>query len=115
MPTGIDWEQHFETEIQQAKEARLHGNEGMARVCARRAAGIVTGIYLQEHYQIDLGESAIDRLRYLVSIPDLPDEIKMIAENFIVRVLPDHTLPVEADLIEDAYWLKNELIVEGES
>jgi len=87
----------------------------MARVCARRAAGIVVGVYLQEHYQVDLGPSALDRLKYLVSIPDLPDEIKKIAEHFVVRVLTDHNLPIEADLITDVYWLKNELIIEGES
>ena len=36
----------YDQEINRAEKARQDGNEGMARVCARRAAGIVVGEYL---------------------------------------------------------------------
>lgn len=109
------WEQQFQEEINLAKKARASGNEGMARVCARRAAGIVAGEFLQNHYHIDLGPNAIDQLRYLASNPEVPDIIRSTAEHFLVRVLPDHSFPIDADLIADAYWLKDKLHISGDN
>ena len=37
-----DWKVEVETEFERAKAARARGNEGQARVCARRAAGIAS-------------------------------------------------------------------------
>ena len=35
----MEWKTKFEQEMGLAKTARARGNEGQARVCARRAAG----------------------------------------------------------------------------
>ena len=97
-------------ELEQAESARSVGNEGMARVCARRAAGIAAGVYISRNgYQFS-GTGAYDRLKYLCEIPGISPEIKSVAEHFLVRVTPDHTLPIEADLIEEARWLTNNLL-----
>ena len=40
------WEAFYKAEMQNAEAARRSGNEGKARVCARRAAGAVIGEYL---------------------------------------------------------------------
>lgn len=105
-----EWRHLFENEIQQAQAARTAGNEGMARVCARRAAGIVIGEYLKRQGDKIFNPSAYERLRYLLSQPDISPQVRDIAEHFLVRVTPNHTLPIDADLIADAHWLQKLLI-----
>ena len=104
------WQHLFENEIQQAQAARTAGNEGMARVCARRAAGFVIGEYLNRQGDNYSNPSAYERLRYLLSQPDISPQVRDIAAHFLVRVTPNHTLPIDADLIADAHWLQKLLI-----
>ena len=105
-----EWQNLFEDEIQQAQAARTAGNEGMARVCARRAAGIVVGENLNRQGDNFSNPSAYERLRYLYSKPDISPQVREIAAHFLVRVTPNHTLPIDADLIADAQWLQKSLI-----
>ena len=106
------WSLIFEAEIQQAEEARRKGNEGMARVCARRAAGVVVGEYFLRKNLPDPNESAYDRLRLLRSLPDVSSAVKDSAERLIERVTPEHTLPNNADLIAEARWLREQLLAQ---
>lgn len=87
----------------------MSGNEGMARVCARRAVGIAIGFYLRENGHPDPGKSAYDRLRYLCNLPDMPEELKQVASHFLIRVNPDRKLPLDIDLISEARWLIKQL------
>jgi hypothetical protein len=82
----------------------------MARVCARRAAGIVIGEYLNRQGDKYSTPSAYERLRYLLSQPDISPHVRDITEHFLVRVTPNHTLPIDVDLIANAHRLKNLLI-----
>ncbi|NUM48429.1 MAG: hypothetical protein HUU38_27285, partial [Anaerolineales bacterium] len=41
------WKDQYFSELQRGQQARAEGNEGMARVCARRAAGEVIRAYYQ--------------------------------------------------------------------
>ena len=107
------WEIEFEKELAQAQAARMVGNEGRARVCARRAAGIVAGEYFTRLDLPSPGPSAIDRLRSLVSLAGLPDDVYQIAGHFLLRITTDWALPVRADLIAEARWLANKLLTEN--
>ena len=40
-----DWQEKLNLEFQRAEDARAKNNEGQARVCARRAAGIAIREY----------------------------------------------------------------------
>jgi hypothetical protein len=110
MHTHNEWENDFNAEIQQAEAARSAGNEGMARVCARRAAGAVIGEYLQRRGLPDPGPSAIDRIQQLASLSDLHPQAQQIADHLLTRVTTEHTLPIDADLIAEARWLKEVLL-----
>jgi len=103
-----DWEEIFSKEIRQAEDSRLSGNEGRARVCARRAAGIVVGEYLFRSDDEFVGHGAYDNLRYFIALPDISPRLKDIASNFVLRVDVNHKLPVDVDLIEEALKLKGE-------
>jgi hypothetical protein len=100
------WQNQFNAEMEKAKFARANRNEGMARVCARRAAGIVIGEYLLRHGYLSPSESAYDRLKYFHELQELPPGVREISGHFLVRVNLDHQLPVEIDLISEAEWLR---------
>jgi len=106
------WRATFEAEILQAEKARAAGNEGMARVCARRAAGALAGEYLRRQ-GVDLQTpSAYDRLRYLNDLPGVSPQATQAAARLLERVTPEYTLPDEADLIAEARRLRQELLGE---
>jgi hypothetical protein len=105
-----EWKLSFISELERAEKARLDGNEGMARVCARRAAGIVASAYLRQSDLSNPGPSAYDQLRYLKTVPELSPAATEVIGHFLLRINVDHQLPVEADLIEEARWLARELL-----
>lgn len=98
--------QNYIIEINCAEAARAVGNEGKARVCARRAAGILIGEYMRRRDYALPSISAYDRLRFLSQHKETPAKIRDIVSHFLVRIDTDQKLPIEADLIEDARTLK---------
>jgi hypothetical protein len=82
----------------------------MARVCCRRAAGIVIGEYLLRQGIPELSTSAYNRLAMVGSLSDVDENIKRVCRNLISRVTQEHKLPVNTDLIQDVAWLKETLL-----
>lgn len=94
--------QDIETELEKAESARRAGNEGQARVCARRAAGIAARTFLTRH-RVRMGNtSAYAALQALAEFPGLSPDLRMAAQHLTTRLTEAFTLPVEADLIADA-------------
>ena len=89
-------------ELERAKAARAAGNEGKARVCARRAAGMA----IESHYRERFGEAdqpdALKLLRRFLHAPDTPEPLRAAAKRLATRVRADHTLPFSDDLLQDA-------------
>jgi len=108
-----NWLDLTEQELDMARTARNNGNEGRARVCARRAAGHVIGEYLARN-EIELKTgSALERLRYIYSSVNVDPEIKETVGHFLVHTTPEYILPIEADLILEVDLLAKQLL--GES
>jgi hypothetical protein len=106
------WQERFESELQRGEQARLEGNEGMARVCARRAAGVVVNEYLQRRGGEQRSLSAYDHLRALAALPGIEPDVLEAVERLLVRITPEHTLPVDADLLSEARRLRSRLLGE---
>jgi HEPN domain-containing protein len=106
------WKIRFEQEMKQAESARRAGNEGKARVCARRAAGVVIQQYLASNSIPVTRSSAYALLHIIANTPDLSAETREVARHFLLRITPEQTLPIEADLIAEARWLAQELLSE---
>lgn len=104
------WKDEYKNEIERAIIARSSGNEAMARVCARRAAGIVIGEYLQRCDRSNLALSAYDRISLFISLPEIRQNHKDIASHFLLKVNSNHKLPLEADLITEVIWLEKSLL-----
>src|SRR5512144_76764 len=91
----------IEKELANAENARQNENEGMARVCARRAAGLAAQDFLfRQGVQLRRG-SAYDALKLLVSFPGLEPHLQAAAAHLTATVSQEFTLPEEIDLIAD--------------
>jgi hypothetical protein len=108
-----EWKKRASSELAQAAAARESGNEGRARVCARRAAGLIIGEFLERRKIPSPGPSAYDRLRLLLDLNGISERTRRAAENLVRRVNEDFTLPFDGDLIEESRLLAEELL--GES
>lgn len=108
----MNWKESALHELEQASSARTSGNEGRARVCARRAAGYIAAEYFRRNSLPDPGASAYSRLVSLLSLPDLPPAGRERIDHFVMRTTPEFKLPVEADLVAETYELADILLNE---
>ena len=83
----------------------------MARVCCRRAAGIVIGEYLRKRKINVVSNSAYDQLAIIEGLADINENVKRVSRNFLIKVNQEHRLPETIDLIQDVTWLKEALLV----
>jgi hypothetical protein len=108
----VDWRTEFENEIKQAEAARSAGNEGRARVCARRAAGIAIGEFLTRQGIARPGPSAIERLILLENLSGISFKARQASHYLTLRVNTSFELPVDIDLIHQTKILFEELFGE---
>jgi hypothetical protein len=106
------WENEYQKELSRAISANMEGNEGMARVCARRAARIIIGEYLHRQGYTHLDRSIYGRLEIFNMLPGITSNQKKVANHFLLKVDLDHRLPGEVDLVRDVQWLANSLLME---
>lgn len=107
-----DWKNQIEEELARAESARASKNEGQARVCARRAAGLAAREYLQRTGVPVRTNSAYELLKLLTDQPRLAPDLKRAAVHLTLRVTEEFKLPVEVDLIAEAKRLCNGLFPE---
>jgi HEPN domain-containing protein len=106
----MDWQTQIEAEFEKAEQARGRGNEGQARVCARRAAGIAIREYLLRRGIHPPSVSAYDLLNLLKEDTRLSPHLKRIADHLTLRVTEEFKLPVDADLVAEARRFCDELL-----
>ena len=97
-----DFNTQLRNEFEKAQQARINRNEGQARVCARRAAGIAIREYLTRNGTRVPSMSAYDLLNLLKEDALLPPHLKLVVDHLTVRVTEEFELPIEADLIAEA-------------
>ena len=105
-----DWQEKLQKEFELAEQARAKNNEGQARVCARRAAGIAIREYLARKGIRPTSPSAYDLLNLIKDDPLLSLDLRLIAEHLTLRVTEEFRLPVDADLVAEARKLCDELL-----
>jgi len=110
MPRMKDWEEKLQKEFELAESARASGNEGRARVCARRAAGIAIREYYARRGHHVRTPSAYDLLQMLADEPQLSSVVKQTAKYLTLRVNEEFKLPVDVDLLDEARKLCDELL-----
>ncbi len=102
-----NWTLDLQKEFEKAQQARVNKNEGQARVCARRAAGIAIREYLTRQGTKVPSMSAYDLLNLLKEDPLIPADMQLIVDHLTIRVTEEFELPFDADLIAESRILCN--------
>lgn len=105
-----DWQTRFAREMKMAEKARAEHNEGKARVCARRAAGLVAAEYFRRRGIGTPNMTAYERIKLLQNWPDTPPGVKEVVVHMSTRVNENYELPIDADLVAEARWLAQALL-----
>lgn len=92
----------IEAELKRALQAQAEGKAGRARVCARRAAGLVIRAYYQRRDGAGWGGDALTQLARLQQDEAVPAAIRAAAARLTTTVDFDHQLPFDDDPVKDA-------------
>jgi len=92
----------IQEELLLAKQSRIEGNEGRARVCARRAAGAAVQQYLKRKGLSEKKDNILESLILFRRLIELPDRVDSAVDWLTKRVNQDYILPPEIDLIKEA-------------
>lgn len=108
--------QKISHELTQARQAQASGNQGRARVCARRAAGWAIEAYLRGQGVTPPTPNAFKQLQYFATLPGHSEKMQAALYHLTVKLEKDSEdaeayYPVEGvDLIDEARWLAEELL-----
>jgi hypothetical protein len=108
----MDLPADVEAEFVKAEQARARGNEGQARVCARRAAGLAARVYLSRRGAAPRTSSAYDLLGMIAEDPAISPGLRESASRLTLRVDEEFKLPPGMDLIAEARLLSRALLSE---
>ena len=108
----MDWKTQLKNEFQMAADARAAQNEGKARVCARRAAGVAIREYLNRQGIEPPSTSAYDLLKFLDELNETPTDLRQATVYLRLRVTEEFRLPVDVDLIAEAKKICDGLLPE---
>lgn len=106
------WQERFQSEKEAALSARQSGNEGKARVCARRALGVLAAAWLTDK-GVTVPENAIECIRLLGDLPQTDAAVREMAASFLERVDTQKSLPSGVDLLVLLESLQERLSPQG--
>ncbi len=89
-------------ELRTAENALEAENQGMARVCARRAAGIAVAFWLLSHARDGWGIDAMNRLRALQHEDSMPAAVQEAAFRLTSRVTAEFISPHLSNPVADS-------------
>ena len=92
----------IDRELAAAQAALQAGNEGKARVCARRAVGLAAEAWLERHADRLWRGDAMEYLRQIQQEASFPSPVREAAERLSTSVPKQHEAPFTADPIGDA-------------
>ncbi len=97
----------IEKELAMAREAIKQGNEGKARVCARRAAGWAIAWYIAHRAHPDWPQDALGQLRRLKDETSFSEEARGAAARLSAKVAEDSHY--STDPLDDAAIIVTEI------
>ncbi|MBN2043520.1 MAG: hypothetical protein JW757_00765 [Anaerolineales bacterium] len=108
--------QKIKSELLNGKKSQAEGNEGRARVCARRAAGWAIQEFLLQNGEPIPSTIALELIKYFAALEDHPEQVYQTLERLTIRVAKDSFeeeayYPIAGvDLVKEANWLIQELL-----
>jgi hypothetical protein len=107
-----DWKTDLQNEFDMAQKARANGQEGQARVRARRAAGVALRETFRRRGIAFRNPSAYALLQEYMGFDDTPADLRQIAGYLTLRVTEAFELPLDVDLVQEAQTLCERLFPE---
>jgi hypothetical protein len=117
--TNPENREKIEQELAQARRSQADGNEGKARVCARRAAGWAIELHLAATGAGIDSSSALDQIKHLAGLQGYPEQVYQVLHHLTVKMEKDSLdsdayYPIEGvDLVAEAAWLVETLLGAG--
>jgi len=105
----MSWREQIEQELAKAAVGLQEGNEGLARVCARRAVGLGIQEQVQRSGVKAWPADAMNQLRKIQSEESFPLEIRQAAQRLLTKVTQQEQQSVSTDPIADARVILNHL------
>lgn len=102
MPQTADWHARFAEEMARAEAALARGLDGQARVCARRAAGVVLREVLARRSGSQPAASAYDLIRACSADPGIPASVRQVLALLLERVSPNYEGPAAGEVLKAA-------------
>ncbi|HEX9657429.1 MAG TPA: hypothetical protein VGB89_11015 [Bacteroidota bacterium] len=99
--TKAEAAEEIDKELSMAARARIVGNEGMVRVCARRAAGGALRFWLHSNPRHEWMGDVIRQLQVLSKEESVPVEVREAAARLTTRVTPQFESPHSQDPLTD--------------
>jgi hypothetical protein len=99
--------QRIEKEFSTASQAGTLGNDGMMRVCARRAAGIAVSYWLESHHRPNWGPDVMTQLRSVQLDTSIPQPVRDASQRLTTKITEQFTSPFSTNPIEDSKIIIN--------
>lgn len=96
------WPVSITRELVGAAAAWKSGNDGKARVCARRAVALADEAWLAQQASPSWSGDAMAHLRRIQQEVSFPSSVRQAAERLTTAVTQTHTAPFTTDPIGDA-------------
>ncbi len=100
--TDEEYEQEIRKELSTADRAAHAGNEGMVRVCARRAAGTAIRRLLERRPQPGWEKDVMGQLRNMSSDKSFPQDVRESAARLCARISSDFAYDPASTPLNDA-------------
>ncbi|MFB3060259.1 MAG: hypothetical protein ACE10C_02715 [Candidatus Binatia bacterium] len=98
----MSWGKQIEQELAKAAAGLRDGNDGLVRVCARRAVGLGAQSWVERSGSRAWPGDAMKQLRKIQEEEAFPLEVREAAKRLLTKVTQRDQAPVSTDPIADA-------------
>jgi len=105
----MSWREQVEQELAKAGKGRQEGNDGLARVCARRAVALGAQNWVERSGTKSWPADAMNILRKIQGDETFPPGIREAAQRLLTAVTQQDQTPMSSDPIGDARLILSHL------
>jgi hypothetical protein len=105
----MSWREKIEQELVKASEGLKNGNDGLARVCVRRAVALASQHWAEQRNLPAWQGDAMHQLRQIQGETTFPLSVREAAQRLLTKVTEQAQSPMTTDPITDAHIILDHL------
>ena len=105
----MSWREQIEQELVKASEGLKNGNDGLARVCVRRAVALASQHWAEQRNLPAWQGDAMHQLRQIQGETTFPYSVREAAQRLLTKVTEQAQSPMTTDPITDAHIILEHL------